>query len=160
MNEKIQKPPPYSYDLAVSIYPGWEHMEKTFPFRCAGPVTQTYYRPPGWVACEKQVVWWHPFVPQATSFCDDCCPIYYKRMFSAYWRESKLRLIAQDWFSTKRGRILKKAFNLSEANQKNIVEIVGGIGLITWDFRYLSTLAAQRARMAFIKRLAKEFSKS
>ena len=151
---KEEKPPPYSFSLAVSINPEWVKMEKRIPFTCIGtPTKWPYVNKP----CTNIVDWWHPLVSQDASYCNKCCPDYYKRMFVVRWRETKLKIVADEWFNKGYGQRFAKTLDLSEAQKKNIVEIMG---FLTWDFYYLkgkiTYLTSKKARELFMAWLSKD----
>lgn len=146
---EIQRPPPYSYDLAISINPNWDEMDKLFPWNCPGYSRVSYSAG----KCGKDIVWWHPHVSQYRSYCDDCCPAYDKRMFTIQWQEAKLKVVTRHVFSTKKGKALSKLFKLNQTHQKNLVN---AIGLLAWDWYFVKYQVSKRIRKSFIDRIAKE----
>ena len=152
-----EKPPPYSYSLALSINPEWDRMYPPFPFLCSGRASKKW--PHANYTCNRDVTWWHPLTPPRAGYCDRCCPTYYKQLYVTRWRETKLRLVAEDWFDSERGRYVAEALDLDEATKRNIVEIMG---YLSWDFKYLRRrilfATSKKARHAFIVMLASELA--
>lgn len=83
------RPPPYSYDLAISINPGWK--EVWSPFICPGGYTTHRHIP-----CDREIIWWHPYWDQNYSHCDEHCENDVKALLEWQWKQTKLKKL---WFS-------------------------------------------------------------
>lgn len=139
----MTRPPPYSYDLAILINPQWDKMDWNFPWTCAGRFTGTTR-----IQCDKDVVWWHPYTSQTSSYCDECCTPYDKNVFIGRWRETKATLVARDMFNRQPLKLISDKLGFKESHKKDICHLVG---LLTWDFHHLKEVGIKQPLLDFIQ---------
>lgn len=95
-----------------------------------------------------EVVWWHPYTSQTSSYCDECCTPYDKNVFIGRWRETKATLVARDMFNRQPLKLISDKLGFKESHKKDICHLVG---LLTWDFHHLKEVGIKQPLLDFIQ---------